>query len=597
MEQPTQSDPFGPFRLDAAKLVLWRNGEVVSLPPKAVALLAALVRAAGDVVTKDELIARVWPDVVVEESNLTVTMSGLRKSLGLRPDGKPYIETLSRRGYRFCPTPPEATAPSLGVLPFRCLGGGADKDGLGMAMADAVITRLAGTGRVLVRPTSAVARYARRAPDPREAGRELQVAAVLEGHYQLHGDRLRVTVQLVPTEKGSPSWSGRFEGRFADLFAMQDALADELAGALRLELDARERSALRVRPTQNLEAYQAFARGAHFWFRLTTPALLQSIGCFDEALSHDPAYALAHVGKASAHLALAVTGGMVPEQAWPLAEEAARRAVGAGRPLAVAHVADAYLKAVAAWDWAGAEAAMRRALDIDPRSLNAHQWNALLLCCQGRLEEAAESAARALAQDPVSVVAHGLVGLRFTLAGDDRRALEAYSRVVELRPEHLLGHWGRGVACVRLGRADEGLDELRRTCELSGGNPALCAYLAWGLAATGRAEEARSLLAQIEASPAAYVSPYQLAAVHAALGERGRALERLGQAADERDPWIVLLRVDPKLAPLRRLAAFRELERRVFGPAYPAPARRGQRHRLGKASETPQDSGREGRLA
>jgi DNA-binding winged helix-turn-helix (wHTH) protein/tetratricopeptide (TPR) repeat protein len=573
MRHSTETYTFGPFRLDAAKLVLWRDGEVVSLPPKALALLAALVRASGDVVAKDDLIASVWPDVVVEDSNLTVTMSGLRKCLGRRPDGRPYIETLSRRGYRFCPLPAETTVPSLGVLPFRSLAGDEEKDGLGLALADALITRLAGTGRVVVRPTSAVARYARRPPDPREAGRELRVPAVLEGHYQLQGDRLRVTVQLVPADEASPSWSGRFEGRLADLFGMQDALADELAGALHLELDGRERRALSVRPTRNLEAYQAFAHGVHFWFRLTTPALLKAISCFDEALAHDPAYALAHVGKASAYMALTVTGGLVPQEAWALAAEAARRAVLARPPLAIAHVVDGYLKLLAAWDWAGAEAAMRRALEVDPRSLNAHQWNALRLCCQGRFDEAAESARRALSLDPVSVVAHGLLGFRLTLAGADRRALDEYARVVELQPDHLLGHWGRGVSFVRMGRAEEGLQELRRTCELSGGNPALCTFLAWALGATGRPEEARALLAQVESSPAAYVSPYQRAAVHVVLGETKRALARLAEAARERDPWIVLLRVDPKLAPLRRLAAFRELEQRVFGSS-PTPRRR-----------------------
>jgi DNA-binding winged helix-turn-helix (wHTH) protein len=593
MEQPTQSDPFGPFRLDAAKLVLWRNGEVVSLPPKAVALLAALVRAAGDVVTKDELIARVWPDVVVEESNLTVTMSGLRKSLGLRPDGKPYIETLSRRGYRFCPTPPEATAPSLGVLPFRCLGSGADKDGLGMAMADAVITRLAGTGRVRVRPTSAVARYARRAPDPREAGRELQVAAVLEGHYQLHGDRLRVTVQLVPTEKGSPSWSGRFEGRFADLFAMQDALADELAGALRLELDARERSALRVRPTQNLEAYQAFARGAHFWFRLTTPALLQSIGCFDEALSHDPAYALAHVGKASAHLALAVTGGMVPEQAWPLAEEAAQRAVEAGRPLAVAHVADAYLKAVAAWDWAGAEAAMRRALDIDPRSLNAHQRNALLLCCQAAGGGGCRARA-ALAQDPVSVAAHGSsASPRWpgTTGARSRR----FSRVVELRPEAPAGPAGCRVRAARSRR--RGTRRAAQDLRAVGRQPRAVRVPRLG----SRRDGARRGGPQPARADRGFAGCLRLTLP---AGCRPHGARRSGAGARAAESGCGRAR------PLDRLAACGSQARAaapaggipragaaVFGSSAPGAGPTRQPHRLGKSFETPQDSTREGRLA
>jgi DNA-binding winged helix-turn-helix (wHTH) protein/tetratricopeptide (TPR) repeat protein len=569
MKDPSEKHAFGPYRLDVAKLVLWRGGEVVPLPPKAVALLATLVRASGDVVPKEELISRVWPDVLVEESNLTVTMSGLRKILGRRPDGRPYIETLSRRGYRFCPAsaePAAAAGPSLAVLPFRSLSGGEDRDGLGVAMADAIITRLAGTGRVAVRPTSAVLRYARGEPDPRGAGRELLVEAVLEGHYQRRRDRLRVTVQLVPTETGSPSWTSRFEGRFADLFAMQDTLADQVASALRVELDAPQRRALSLRPTQDLEAYQAFGRGVHFFFRLTTPSLRKAISCFDEALRHDPAYGLAHAVRASSYVALTVTGGLAPRDAWPLATEAARQAIAAG-PLAVAHVTEAYLKVLAEWDWPSAEAAMGRAFAIDPRSVNGHQWYGLLLALQGRLDEVDEHADAALSENPVSVVAHALRGLRRLLSGADSQALEEFAKVVELEPDHLLGHWGSGISLVRRGRYEEALDALRRTCDLSGENPALCAFLAWGLGAAGHEDEARALLAKIESSPAAYVSPFQRAAVHVVLGENELALERLAEAANDRDPWILFLRVDPKLAPLRRLPAFRELEKRVFGSA------------------------------
>jgi DNA-binding winged helix-turn-helix (wHTH) protein/tetratricopeptide (TPR) repeat protein len=567
MPERSETHAFGPFRLDAGRLVLWRDDEVVSLPPKATALLAALVRAGGDVVSKEELLACVWPDVTVEESNLTVTMSALRRCLGRRSDGRPYIETLSRRGYRFCASPLETATPTLGVLPFRNLSRGEDRDGLGIAMADALITRLAGTGRVAVRPTSTIVRYASRGGTPRQAARELRVDAVLEGHFQRQRDRLRVTAQLVPTDRKTPSWSARFEGPFADLFALQDSLADELAAALHLQLDGRERRALKLQPTRNLEAYQAFARGVHLWFRLTSPSLRQAISCFDEALGHDPAYAFAHVGKASAYMALALTGSLAPREAWPRAEEAVRRALGAGSPPAIAHVVDAYVKVLAGWDWASSDAAMRRALAIDKRSANAHQWNALLRLCEGRLREADESAVRALAEDPVSVVAHAARGLRWTLAGDDRRALEHYGRVVELEPNHVLGHWGRGVSLVRLGRHGAGLSALRRACRLSRGNPALCSFLAWGLGATGRTKQARAMLARLQSSAAAYVSPYQRASIHVALGETDEALRRLAEAARERDPWILLLKVDPKLAPLRGLPAFRMLEMQVFASA------------------------------
>jgi len=182
---------FGPFRLDAAKRVLWRGGRIVALPPKALDLLVALAEQRGDVVTKDELMKRVWPDTFVEEANLSVNVSSLRKALGERPGGGPYIETVSRRGYRFAAleAPPDRALPTLAVLPLTALGRSEDDAYLGAGLADAVITRLSGTGHVVVRPTSAVLKYANR--DPREAGRELQVDAVLEGRIQRRGSTIR----------------------------------------------------------------------------------------------------------------------------------------------------------------------------------------------------------------------------------------------------------------------------------------------------------------------------------------------------------------------------------------------------------------------
>jgi DNA-binding winged helix-turn-helix (wHTH) protein len=162
---------FGPYRLDRATRVLWREGRIVPLPPKAVDLLVALVERRGDVVTKDELLKRVWPDTFVEEANLSVNVSALRKALGNRAGGRPWIETLSRRGYRFAAEdgPEAAAVPTLAVLPFIALGRNKEDAYLGAGLADALITRLGGTGRVMVRPTSAVLRHAGR--DPRRVGR------------------------------------------------------------------------------------------------------------------------------------------------------------------------------------------------------------------------------------------------------------------------------------------------------------------------------------------------------------------------------------------------------------------------------------------
>src|SRR5262249_9169457 len=161
---------------------------------------------------KEELLRKAWPDAAVEEANLSVNVSILRRALGDRLDGRPWIETVPRRGYRFAggvtaaPAAPHAPAP----LPFPPLHASPADEARGLGMADAVITRLAATGRVVVRPTTAIRRYVGADPDPREVGKALQVDAVLDGRLQRDGPRLRVTAQLLPATGAAPLWADAF---------------------------------------------------------------------------------------------------------------------------------------------------------------------------------------------------------------------------------------------------------------------------------------------------------------------------------------------------------------------------------------------------
>ena len=253
---------------------------------------------------------RVWPDTFVEEANLSVNVSILRKALGEQPDGRPWIQTVARRGYRFLgAVRAQAAAPrSLAVLPFRSLGTDEADDALGLGMADALITRLAATGRVAVRPTGTVRRFASPDVDPVEAGRQLGVDAVVDGRLQRSGSRLRLTVQLVPTAGGAPLWADHFDEEFTHLFAVEDTVAERVAAALVAELSTEERQRLGRRQTESLEAYQAYCRGRFFWGRFSRPWVEKAMLSFHEATAHDPRYALPHAGLADAFLVAGFAG-------------------------------------------------------------------------------------------------------------------------------------------------------------------------------------------------------------------------------------------------------------------------------------------------
>jgi DNA-binding winged helix-turn-helix (wHTH) protein len=243
---------FGPFRLDITTRVLLRESEIVPLTPKALDILLALIERRGELVGRKELLDAVWPDVHVEEGNLNSNIFLLRKVLGEDNDGKDYIVTIPRRGYRFVagvceivvgqtchektfhPTTrkTQSVIPSLAVLPFKTLcAEGCDQE-LGLGLADALITRLSNLSEVTVRPTSAISRYRGLEQDPAIAGNELGVEIVLEGGIQIAGGRVRVTVQLVSVADGASVWAEKFDENFSDIFSVEDAISARVAEAL-----------------------------------------------------------------------------------------------------------------------------------------------------------------------------------------------------------------------------------------------------------------------------------------------------------------------------------------------------------------------------
>ncbi len=564
-ERPSSFE-FGPFRVDAHRRLLWRGSELLDVPPKAVELLAALVEQAGEVVPKAELLRRVWPDTFVEEANLSVNVSILRKALGERADGQPFIQTVARRGYRFlgsvAAAAPEAPR-TLAVLPFRPLAAQEADEPLGLGLADALISRLAATGRILVRPTAAVRRYGGAETDAVEAGRTLLADAVLDARFQRSGQRLLVSAQLLPADGSSPLWAERFDEPLTDLFALEEAIAERIAAALLVQLSAEERRRLCRRDTGSVEAWQAYARGRFFWGRFSRSWTEKAMASFEHAARLDPAYALPHAGLADVHLVAGLSGAVPPSQAWERTSSALERARERDSHLPELHVSSGFLQLFRDWDWRSAEVHFARALELSPLSAAPHQWHGLLCGLLGRFDEAHRALGRAAEIDPLSSTAAGLEGLLLAFEGRYAEEVEQQRRTLELDPQHFLGHWVLGAALLNTGAAAEALTSLGRAVELGGGESFLELFHARALARAGRAGEARSVLRR---RPALH---YQRAAVLAALGDASGALAELSAACDAREAWVVAIHADPAFLALRGDPAFDGLASRVRPPASP----------------------------
>lgn len=563
-EQQPRFMEFGPFRMDVAKRRLLNEGRMVPLTSKVFDTLLALVEGGGEVVEKEDLMKKVWPDSFVEEGNLTQNISVLRKTLGESPGAHRYIVTVPRVGYRFVAEvkrlPADAARAgddagahvlSLAVLPFKLLAhAGVEDEYLGLGMADALITRLSNLRRLAVRPTSAVLKYASPSQDAAAAGRELQVGLVLEGNIRRAGERLRATAQLVRVSDGRSLWAERFDEQSADIFEVEDSVAERVALALSLRLTGGERERLRRRYTDDAEAHEFYLKGRYYSNKFTLESFHKAVESFDRALDLDPEYALAYAGLAESYW-IAADLYLNPREALRKAQEAAERAVAADEELAEAHTFLAGTKMNYEWDWAGAERHFDRALELNPSYAPARHWFGWYLTLRGRHDEAISQLHHAKHLDPLSLGINWFLSASLCLAGRYDESIEAARGLVDLEPNFWAGHWALAVAHAYKGEYAEAFEAYAKA-EALDSSPMIRAAHAHARALAGDRRATQAALVELKSLERdAYVPPYYLALIHTALGEPEQALDYLERAYQERDGSLPLLKVDRRLDPLR----------------------------------------------
>ena len=621
---------FGDFRLDPAKRLLLCSEKPVALTPKVFDTLVVLIENRGRTIEKDELMKALWPDSFVEESSLAQNIFQLRKALGegLSEEAH-YIETIPKRGYRFVADVTE-TLPSeipkrvpkaeieqaqgssrhlslkspylfalliivlvpslyyliknvgteqatnlsepvrsIAVLPFKPLVSQENDEQLRLGMADALVTKLSNLRELTVRPTSAVLQYTDVRQDPIKAGRDLDVEAVLDGTIQRSGHGIRVTVQLLRVSDGVTLWADKFDEQFTDIFTIQDSISEQVTRALALKLSSDERSKLAKRYTDNTEAYQAYIKGRYFWDKRTEEGLKIGIEHFQKAIELDPTYALAYAGLADSYNMLSYYGNTPPGQNFPRARAAASRALELDDTLAEAHASMAYVKMVFEWDWTGAEAAFKRAIELNPNYMTAHLWYAEFLRMMGRHEESIARGQISLRLDPLSVLAHINLGRTYLMARQPDKAIAQFTEALSFEPTNAFAQMSLGRAYAEQGKFDEGIAICKKAQQLSDGGAATV-VLGYIYSLQGRPEETRKILREMEtAASRRYVSPYTLAMLNADIGEKDKAFQWLDRAYDERSEFLIGVKADPRFDFLRSDPRFTDLMQRLGFSEFP----------------------------
>src|SRR5579884_74759 len=454
---------------------------------------------------------------------------------------------------------------SLAVLPFRQLAQPAGDEYLGIGLADAVITRLSNVRQLVVRPTDSVLKYSGPVVDPRAAGRELAVDALLDGKVQKAGDRLRVTVQLIRVADGRPLWAESFDEDSANLFAVEDSVSRKVADTLALHLAGDEKRELARQYTQNVEAYRSYLQGRYAGFRFTRQGLNQAIENFNRAIAQDPSYAIAYAGLADAYTT-ASDWVLSPREALPKAEAASRKALAFDDRLAEAHSSLAH-SLMHQWKLAPAGAEFDRALALNPNNTAIYFAYSEYLSALGKYDESIAALNKALQINPLSAEITALKAWPYYLKVDNQGAFDAGRQTLALDPDFWFGHMDCAMALHEMRRYPEAIAEYEKARAINPDSTLLVAGEASTSADAGDRAKAQSMLAELmRTAQRQYVSPMDIAAIHAALNERDAAFAWLNKAYDDQSEMLLFLRRYTPFMNLRGDPRFDALIARVGVP-------------------------------
>lgn len=452
---------------------------------------------------------------------------------------------------------------SIAVLPFKPMSEQESDESLEIGMADALITRLS-NAKIIVRPTGSIIKYHKSEQDLIATGRELQVDSLLEGRIQKSGDRVRVTVQLVSAKDGRPLWAEKFDAKSTDLFTLQDSISEQIMRTLEVKLSSQERQRLTKHSTANVEAFQAYAKGRLCWNRRTAEGFRKAIDYFNESIKIDPEYALAYAGLADCYTSLSPYTLNPPNESFPKAKEAARKALEIDDTLAEAHTSLAHILFIYDWNWEGAEREYKRAIELNPNYPTAHQWYSVYLSSMGRNEEAIAQAKRAQELDPVSLPIARDMTRAFYLARQYDQAIAVSMKAIELDHRTYGLNSPLEMAYEQKGLYDQAIEVRLKASSIAGFEPQAIAALREQYQTLGWKGYWQKELSRTEAlAKQEYVTPYLLVRLHARLGEKEKAFEWLEKAYAEHSDQLIWLKADPIFDNLRSDTRFKDLLRRV----------------------------------
>ena len=624
---------FGPFRVDFEYCEIQKHGIRLHFQNQPMHILRYLIERPGQLVSRQELQAELWPGQAGLETDdsLNSSVKKLRETLTDDP-GKPlYIETIPKKGYRFiAPVQVEplkrsestrgepgaqpswlkrifgsgdnstdselpwwrrhrvfvslgvltlvaglsllfvtrfmkraaaaSQIHSIVVLPFENLSGDAGQEYFAEGLTDAVTTDLAQLGSIRVISRTSANHYKKGHETIAKIRHELGVDAVVEGSVARSGGKVRVNAQLILTGDDRHLWAQSFERDEGDILSLQDELAESVAGRIQTAISPEQHIHPGEAHPVNIQAYEAYLTGLHdLNTHRTNQDLRKSLEEFDQAAALDPKLAKAYAGEAQTYNLLGDYDEMEGKEAGPKAEAAARRALELDPSLASAHSALAFALWKYSWLWADAEAEFQKSLSLNPNNAHTHHTYGVFLACRGNFAGAEEHLRKAQQLDPLSMIIRTNRGWLDYFQHDYAKAEAAYQEVLKLDPSFLPARQKLWITYALDGKTEQAGQELENVMRLFGNSSLL-----------ERVEKIPPA-AQFQAAVSSYIesgllTPYERARYLALLGRGREAVQALQEAEQQQSSWMVYLRIEPVFDQVRTAPGFEQLIRAAHIP-------------------------------
>jgi len=613
---------FRSFCLDTSNQCLWRGEERVQIPPKAYDVLRYLVENPRRLVTPDELLERLWPETYVNPEVVRKYILDIRKILGDRPGKPEFIETVTKRGYRFIatvvdetatserqgegaapetaaleqarpssqrhplqtvavvlllavfvlgataghfwsarntPTRSSLNANSIAVLPFTDVSPSKDQEYFSDGLSDELITDLAKTPGLKVVARSSAFQFKGKNEDLHSVAQKLGVANVLEGSVRKEGNRARISVELIQADDGFQLWSETYDREIKDIFAVQDEIARAVVDALQSKLLKGDATLADSSRVTNSEAYQAYLQARYFIARgMDKEDLTKALSFADQAVKLDPNYAPACAERARVLEAMARALVIDEADGFRRARASAEKSIALDPKLAAGYLALALVQINQDWDWKGASASLEKARQLTPGSVNVLRIQGYLDRNMGRVDEAIALYRQAIALDPLNSDFHATLADQLYGLGRYEEAKTELTKAEELNSQHSSLHLIRSEILLMEGHPPEAVTEIEK--ETSDWQKLTGEALAYS--AAGRHQDSdmalRDLIAKHQNDCA-----YQIAEVYAYRGEVDQGFEWLDRAYRQRDPGVREVTNDPLMKSLLHDPRYAQLLRRM----------------------------------